>query len=384
MKIHEYQAKQILARYGVPVPKGEVAATPSEARAIAERLGGGRSAARRVVVKAQVHVGGRGKAGGIKLAGDPAEAERVAGQILGMEIKGLPVEKVLVEEAADIAAEYYLGLTLDRAARKNVMMVSAVGGIDIEEVAATTPEKIARAHIEPALGLADFQVNDLVYDAGLDPRAISGAGTFLRALYQAAVATDASLAEINPLVLTGAGELIAADAKINIDDNALFRHPEFAALTEESEEDPIEAEAHRRGLQYVRLGGEVGVIGNGAGLVMATLDEVKRAGGTPANFLDIGGGAKADVVRSALEVVLLDPNVKGVLFNIFGGITRCDEVARGILEGTRTVDVRVPLVVRLAGTNEREGKAILEGAKMAAATTMEEAAQKIVALTRQA
>jgi succinyl-CoA synthetase beta subunit len=376
LKIHEYQGKHILARYGVPVPKGEVATTPAEARTAAERIGG------RVVVKAQVHVGGRGKAGGIKLATDPVEAERVAGQILGMEIKGLTVEKVLVEEAADIAAEYYLGLTLDRAAQKNVMMVSAVGGIDIEEVAATTPEKIARAHIQPALGLTDFQINDLVYEAGLDPRAIAGARTFLRALYDAAVAADASLAEINPLVLTGSGELIATDAKINIDDNALFRHPEFSALTEESEEDPIEAEAHRRGLQYVRLGGEVGVIGNGAGLVMATLDEVKRAGGAPANFLDIGGGAKADVVRSALEVVLLDPNVKGVLFNVFGGITRCDEVARGILEGIATVDVRVPLVVRLAGTNEREGKAILESANMPTATTMEEAAQQIVALTR--
>jgi succinyl-CoA synthetase beta subunit len=376
MKIHEHQAKQILARYRVPVPRGEVASTPAEARAAAERIGG------RVVVKAQVHVGGRGKAGGIKLAGDAAEAERVAGQILGMEIKGLTVEKVLVEEAADIAAEYYLGLTLDRAARKNVMMVSAVGGIDIEEVAESTPEKIARVHVQPALGLTDFQINELVYEAGLDPRAIAGAGTFLRALYDAAIALDASLAEINPLVLTRTGELIAADAKINIDDNALFRHSELSALTEESEEDPIEAEAHRRGLQYVRLGGEVGVIGNGAGLVMATLDEVKRAGGSAANFLDIGGGAKADVVRSALEVVLLDPNVKGVLFNVFGGITRCDEVARGILEGIATVDVRVPLVVRLAGTNEREGKAILEGANMAAASTMEEAAQRIVSLTR--
>jgi succinyl-CoA synthetase beta subunit len=376
MKIHEHQAKQILARYRVPVPRGEVASTPAEARAAAGRIGG------RVVVKAQVHVGGRGKAGGIKLAGDAAEAERVAGQILGMEIKGLIVEKVLVEEAADIAAEYYLGLTLDRAARKNVMMVSAVGGIDIEEVAESTPEKIARVHVQPALGLTDFQINELVYEAGLDPRAIAGAGTFLRALYDAAIALDASLAEINPLVLTRTGELIAADAKINIDDNALFRHPELSALTEESEEDPIEAEAHRRGLQYVRLGGEVGVIGNGAGLVMATLDEVKRAGGSAANFLDIGGGAKADVVRSALEVVLLDPNVKGVLFNVFGGITRCDEVARGILEGIATVDLRVPLVVRLAGTNEREGKVILEGANMAAASTMEEAAQRIVSLTR--
>jgi succinyl-CoA synthetase beta subunit len=374
LKIHEYQAKQILAKYGVPIPRGEVAATPAEARAVAARLGG------RVVVKAQVHVGGRGKAGGIKLAESAEEAERVAGQILGMEIKGLVVEKVLVEEAVAMRAEYYLGITLDRAARKNVVMVSAVGGIDIEEVAAATPEKIARVHVEPALGLQPFQVNQLCYEAGLDPAAIAQAGTFLRALYEAAMATDASLAEINPLALTEGGALIAADAKINIDDNALFRHPEFTALTEESEEDPIEAEAHRRGLQYVRLGGHVGVIGNGAGLVMATLDEVKRAGGAPANFLDVGGGAKADVVRNSLEVVPLDPNVRGVLFNIFGGITRCDEVARGILEGVSALDVNVPLVVRLAGTNEPEGRAILEGAGFAVASSMEEAAAKIVAL----
>jgi succinyl-CoA synthetase beta subunit len=375
MKIHEYQAKQILARYGVPIPKGEVAATPSEARAVAEKLGG------RVVVKSQVHVGGRGKAGGIQLADGPDEAERVAGQILGMEIKGLVVEKVLVEEAVEMAAEYYLGLTLDRAAQKNVVMVSAMGGIDIEEVAAATPEKIARVHIHPGLGLQEYQTRQLVYEAGLDARAIEGAGGFLKALYQAAVETDASLAEINPLALTRSGSLIAADAKINIDDNALFRHPEFAALAEESEEDPIEAEAHRRGLQYVRLGGTIGVIGNGAGLVMATLDEVKRAGGSPANFLDIGGGAKADVVRNALDLVLLDPNVTGVLFNIFGGITRCDEVARGILEGLRTIDVRgKTLVVRLAGTNEQEGRAILEGAGFAVASSMEAAAQKIVSM----
>jgi succinyl-CoA synthetase beta subunit len=376
MKIHEYQAKQILARYGVPTPRGEVATTPKEARTVAERLGG------RVVVKSQVHVGGRGKAGGIKLASGPEEAERVAGQILGMEIKGLVVEKVLVEEAVEMTAEYYLGVTLDRAAQKNVMMVSAVGGIDIEEVAAATPERIARVHIHPGLGLQEYQIRQLVYEAGLAPAAIEGAGSFLRALYRAMLEIDASLAEINPLALTSAGALIAADAKITIDDNALFRHPEMAALAEESEEDPIEAEAHRRGIQYVRLGGAVGVIGNGAGLVMATLDEVKRAGGTPANFLDIGGGAKAEVVRESLEVVLLDANVKGVLFNVFGGITRCDEVARGILEGIRTMEVRVPIVVRLAGTNEREGREILEGANFEVATSMEEAARKIVALAK--
>ena len=287
MKIHEYQAKQIFARYGVPIPPGEVATAPAEARAIAERIG------RPVVVKAQVHVGGRGKAGGIRLAANPTEAEARAREILGMEIKGLTVEKVLVEAAAEIAAEYYLGITLDRAARRNVVMVSAAGGVDIEEVAAATPEKIARAWIYPELGLTDFQIRELCFRAGFD-RAVHGeAARFLRALATVYDELDCSLAEINPLVVTRQGSLLAADAKIDIDDNALFRHPELADWREESHEDPLEAEAARRGLAYVRLGGDIGIIGNGAGLVMATLDEVKDAGGSPANFLDIGGGARA-------------------------------------------------------------------------------------------
>jgi succinyl-CoA synthetase beta subunit len=372
VKIHEYQAKQILQRYGVPTTQGEVAETAAAAREVARRIG------KRVAVKAQVHVGGRGKAGGIKLANSPEEAERAAGQILGMQIKGLTVEKVLVEEAVEIEAEYYLGITLDRAAQKNVVMVSSVGGIDIEEVAASTPEKIARVHVHPGLGLADFQTNEVCYAAGLDARAIDGARKFLSALYDAYIGLDCTIAEINPLALLKDGRLIAADAKINIDDNALFRHKEFDALKEESEEDPIEAEAHRRGLQYVRLGGSIGVIGNGAGLVMGTLDEVKRAGGTPANFLDIGGGAQAEMVRNALDVVLSDPNVKGLFFNVFGGITRGDEVARGIVEGTRTLNIQVPFVVRLTGTNESEGRAILEQNGITALTDMAEAARKVV------
>ncbi len=376
MKIHEYQAKQLLGRYGVPVPEGEVAVTPQEARAIAEKLG------RRVVVKSQVHVGGRGKAGGIKLASTPDEAEAVAGKILGMDIKGLTVEKVLVEAACNIEQEYYLGITLDRAAQKNLLMVSAAGGVDIEEVAASTPEKIARVLIDPAVGLCDFQIRQAVFGAGLDPRALSGAGKFIQALYKAYIDLDCSLAEINPLVLTAEGTLIAADGKITFDENALFRHPELAQYAEGSEEDEIEAEAHRRGLQYVRLGGEIGIIGNGAGLVMGTLDEVKDAGGTPANFLDIGGGAKAEVVANALEVVLLDPNVKGVLFNIFGGITRGDEVARGITEGSKRLDIKVPIVVRLTGTNAEEGRAILAATSLVPAETMQEAAAKIVSLAR--
>ncbi|MBI3945735.1 MAG: ADP-forming succinate--CoA ligase subunit beta [Armatimonadetes bacterium] len=376
MKIHEHQAKQILARYGVPVPPGEAVADPIAAADVARRLGGP------VVVKAQVHVGGRGKAGGVKLAPTPEDAARAAEQILGMEIKGLVVRKVLVEAAADIAEEYYLGITMDRAARRNVVMVSAAGGMDIEEVAATAPEKIARVWIHPGIGLADFQIRQACYEAGLNREALPAAMRLLRSLYQAYVAVDAGLAEINPLALTRGGEVIAADAKIDVDDNALYRHPDIAEYKEESEEDPMEAEAHRRGLQYVRLEGDIGVIGNGAGLVMSTLDEVKRAGGAPANFLDIGGGAKADLVANALEAVLLNPRVKGVLFNVFGGITRCDEVAKGILEATGRLDVRVPIVVRLTGTNERDGRALLQGTALVPAETMEEAARKIVSLSR--
>jgi succinyl-CoA synthetase beta subunit len=373
MKIHEYQAKQLLAKYGVPTPPGEVASTPEEAARMAERLGG------RVVVKAQVHAGGRGKAGGVKVVNGPAEARQAASQILGMQIKGLTVEKVLVEQAVRMQAEYYLGITLDRDAQLNVLMVSAMGGIDIEEVAASDPEKIIRTHIHPSLGLCDFQVKQALFDSGIDRASIPEAGKFLKALYDAYIQMDCSLAEINPLALLEGGRLIAADAKINIDDNALFRHPEFDVYKEESEEDPIEAEAHRRGLQYVRLGGEIGIIGNGAGLVMGTLDEVKAAGGSPANFLDIGGGAKAELVRNALEVVLSDPNVKGVFFNVFGGITRGDEVARGIIEGVGSLDLRVPLVIRLSGTNADEGMALLrEHPRLQTAPTMQEAARKIV------
>lgn len=374
LKIHEYQAKEILARYGVPVPGGEVASTADEAGAAAERLGG------RVVVKAQVHVGGRGKAGGIKLANTPQEARAVAAEMLGRPLKGLVVHRVLVEPALDIRSEYYLGIVLDRAARRNALMVSAVGGVDIEEVAEATPEKIAKAWVEPALGLCDFQVRGLVRDAGLDPAALKHAESFLRALYECYVAVDATLAEINPLVVTADGSVVAADAKINIDDNALFRHPEFEAMKESTEDDPLEAEAHRRGIQYVHLGGEIGIIGNGAGLVMATLDEVKRHGGTPSNFLDIGGGAKADVVASALELVLMDPQVKGLLLNVFGGITRCDEVAKGVLEAAQRVKIQVPVVVRLTGTNEAEGRALLAGSPLIPAETMQEAAAKIVRL----
>lgn len=375
MKIHEYQAKQVLKGYNVPVPEGKVCGSAAEAKAFATQVGAP------VVVKAQVHVGGRGKAGGIKVARDPGEAESIAQAMLGSELKGLRVEKVLVERAVNIDQEYYLGITIDRAAQKNVVMVSAAGGVDIEEVAAETPEKIAKLHIDPALGLMDFQIRQVMFAAGL-PKAIIPQGTkFLRALYSAYIDSDASLAEINPLVLTREGDLIAADAKINIDDNALFRHPQFAEFAEESEEDEIEAEAHRREIQYVRLDGEIGIIGNGAGLVLATLDEVKHAGGNPANFLDIGGGARADLVRSSLEVVMMDPKVRGVLINVFAGITRCDEVASGLLEALSTRDIGVPIVVRLTGNEAEAGRTLLQGSKLIPAETMQEAAARIVSLT---
>jgi succinyl-CoA synthetase beta subunit len=374
MKIHEYQAKEIFAKYGVPIPKGRVANTPEEAEAIAAELGG------TVVVKSQVHTGGRGKAGGIKVAKSPAEAREAAEKILGMDIKGFTVEQVLVEEAADIREEYYIGITTDRAARRNIVMVSAAGGMDIETVAVETPEKLAKLHIDPAIGLQDFQMRQLAFEAKLPPAVIKQIGPFLTALYKTYADYDATLAEINPLVLNGEGKLIAADAKIVIDDNALFRHKDLAVFQEAQEEDPIEAEAHKRGLTYVRLEGDIGIIGNGAGLVMTTLDVVQREGGRPANFLDIGGGAKAEVVTKAIDTVLLDKNVKGIFFNIFGGITRGDEVAKGMLEAIDTMGIDIPIVVRLTGTRAEEGRALLEGSKLTPAATMQEGAQKIVAL----
>jgi succinyl-CoA synthetase beta subunit len=376
MKIHEYQAKEILAKYGVPIPKGKVANTPEEAEAIAAEFG------KLVVVKAQVHIGGRGKAGGVKLAKTPAEAKAAAEAILGMDIKGFTVHQVLVEEGIDIKEEYYIGITTDRAARRNIVMVSAAGGMDIEQVAHDTPEKLAKLHLDPALGLQDFQIRQLAFDAKLPPAALKGVGPFLKALGKAYLDNDCSTAEINPLILTGDGKLIAGDAKMVIDDNALFRHKDLAVYQEAQEDDPIEAEAHRRGLTYVRLEGEIGIIGNGAGLVMTTLDVVQREGGKPANFLDIGGGAKAEVVTKAIDTVLLDKNVKGIFFNIFGGITRGDEVAKGMLEAIATMDIKVPIVVRLTGTRAEEGLALLQGSPLTPAATMQEGAQKIVALVK--
>jgi succinyl-CoA synthetase beta subunit len=373
LKLQEYQAKRIFGQYGVPVPQGDVATTPAEARAIAERLGG------TVVIKSQVLVGGRGKAGGIKLAKTADEAEAVAGRILGMDIKGLQVKKVLVDPAADIRQELYLGMVVDRARRRTVIMASSEGGIDIEEVAARSPEKIIQAAIDPCLGLKDYQARDVAMGMGLPREQLAGFSKIAQALYNAFVGSDASLAEINPLVVQGDGTLLAVDGKMVLDDNALFRHPDLAAMRDDDEETPEERDARLAGLSYVKLDGEIGCMVNGAGLAMATMDIIKYYGGSPANFLDVGGGAKADKVAAALRIILSDPHVKAVLFNIFGGITRCDEVARGILQALGEMPRRVPMVVRLVGTNDVEGRAILQEAHMTTAETLAEAAQMAVA-----
>ncbi len=376
MKLHEYQSKQMFAKYGIPIPRGEVATRPEDARRIASELG------KRVVIKAQVLVGGRGKAGGVKLANNPDEAERVTSQILGMDIKGLTVHKVLVDEAADIKQEIYLAVTLDRVQRRVIMIASAAGGMDIEEVARTAPEKIIRVAIDPFLGLREYQTRQIAYAIGLDRSLVKDFNTIAQGLYQCFIDLDGSLAEINPLIVNGAGKLQAVDGKILTDDNALFRHGDMAVLRDVDEEAPSETEARQRGLSYIKLDGEIGCMVNGAGLAMATMDMTQLFGGSPANFLDIGGGAQADKVAAALRLILADPNVKAVLFNIFGGITRCDEVARGIVAALEEVKPHVPMVARLVGTNEEEGRQILAAAKMETAKTLAEAAQKAVAAVK--
>jgi succinyl-CoA synthetase beta subunit len=373
MKLHEYQSKQLFARNGIPIPKGRVAATASEAKQIAEELGG------RVVIKSQVLVGGRGKAGGIRLAKSPQEAEELATQILGMEIKGLPVRKVLVDEAASIETEIYLGITNDRTARKPVMMASAAGGIDIEQVARETPEKIIKVHIDPLLGLRDYQARDLAASIDLPRDHWRAFGEISRGLWRAYQDNDATLAEINPLVITSDKRLVALDGKMVVDDNALFRHPELAEMRDLDVEAQAETEARKYGLSFIKLDGQIGCMVNGAGLAMATMDIIKYFGGEPANFLDIGGGASSDKVAAALKIILSDQNVKAILFNIFGGITRCDEVARGIVAALQEFDTRVPMVVRLVGTNAEEGRQILAEARMITAETLADAAKKAIA-----
>jgi succinyl-CoA synthetase beta subunit len=373
VKIHEYQAKDILAQFGIPVQPGRVAHTPEEAEAIARELGVP------VVIKAQVYVGGRGKAGGIQFGDTPEQAREAASRVLGMNIKGLTVEKVLVTSKVDIKEEYYLGIILDRKSQTPVVMVSKEGGIDIEEVAATAPEKIIKYPIDMHWGLRPFEARDIVAQAELPREVIARAGAILSALAKAFIDSDASLAEINPLALTRDGKVLAADAKILLDDNALFRHKEYASWAEPEESNPIEFEAMQAGLTYVKLDGDVGIIGNGAGLVMTTLDMVARVGGKPANFLDIGGGAKAEVMRKALTFVARDPQVKGILVNIFGGITRGEEVAQGVIQAQSELPKGMPIVVRLSGTGAEEGRAILKDAGLDWGRDMRDAAQKIVA-----
>jgi len=373
VKIHEYQAKDILARYGIPIQPGRVAHTPEEARAIARELGGP------VVIKAQVYVGGRGKAGGIQFADTPEQARAAAAKVIGMDIKGLTVEKVLVVSKLDIKEEYYLGIILDRKSQAPIVMVSKEGGIDIEEVAATMPEKIIKQPIDMHWGLRPFEARDILARAGLPHQVVAKGGAILAALARAFIESDASLAEINPLALTADGQVQAADAKILLDDNGLFRQKEYASWAESEESNPLEFEAKQEGLTYVKLDGDVGIIGNGAGLVMTTLDMVARVGGRPANFLDIGGGAKAEVMRKALTFVARDPQVKGILVNIFGGITRGEEVAKGVIMAQVDLPKGMPIVVRLSGTGAEEGKALLKDAGLDWGKDMREAAQKIVA-----
>ncbi len=384
MKIHEYQAKGILARYGVPTPRGEVAFTKEEARTIAQRLG-----SPVVVVKAQIHAGGRGKGGGVKLAKSPEHAAELAGQMLGMKLvtpqtgpDGRVVRRVLIEEGLDIQRELYLGLLVDRAAGVPVFMASAAGGMEIEEVAREDPEAILREKIDPAVGLQAYQARKLAFGLGLHPELVGAAVPVFRALYRAFLDTDASLVEINPCVVTGDGRMIALDAKVNFDDNALYRHKDLRELRDLDEEDPLEVEASKYDLNYIKLDGNVGCMVNGAGLAMATMDIIKLAGSSPANFLDVGGGASAEQVKNAFRILLSDPHVKAVFINIFGGILRCDVLATGVVNAARELKLAVPVVVRMEGTNVQQGQQILRdsGLNFTIAEGMKDGAEKVVKL----
>jgi succinyl-CoA synthetase beta subunit len=377
VNIHEYQAKDILRAEGVPIPPGEVATTPDEVEAIAKKIGG------TVVVKAQVHTGGRGKAGGVKLAKTPTEAREVASRILGMKINGLTVYRVLVTSAADIASEAYVGIILDRATKKPVFMVSPAGGIDIEEVAAKTPEKILKLPIDTRYGLQPYQASELGFFLFPDDvKKVRAAAKIMQQLYRAFMKSDASLAEINPLVVTPAGEVLALDAKISVDDNALDRHADLAALRDETAEAPSEVDARNANLTFIKLEGDVGCVVNGAGLAMATMDLVKYYGGEPANFLDIGGSSNPEKVVNALRIITADPSVKVILFNIFGGITRTDDVANGIVTATKANPLKIPIVIRLTGTNEEIAMKILQENGFSASSDMDEAVEKAVELAK--
>jgi succinyl-CoA synthetase beta subunit len=377
MDLLEYQGKQLFARHGVPVPAGLPARTVPEAVAAAEEIG------YPCVVKAQVQIGGRGKAGGIKLARDRAEAQEHAEAILGMDIRGLTVHELWIESASEIASEYYAAVIFDRSAKAPLLMLSTKGGMDIEEVVEDDPDAIARLHVDPLLGFQDFHGRRLAYEAGVDADVVRQVGAMLARLYDVFIGEEATLVEVNPLIVTPDRQVTALDAKVTLDGNALFRHPENAALRDPSGEDPQERMATDRGLTYVKLDGDIGILGNGAGLVMSTLDVVAQAGGAPANFLDAGGGSKADAITSAVEVILSDPKVKAVLFNIFGGITRCDEVAKGLIEAFAQISPQVPFVVRLDGTNDQEGRRLLAEAALPnvhTETTMDGAAKRVVEL----
>ncbi len=377
MDLLEYQGKQVFARHGVPVPSGRHAQTVDEAAAAADDIG------YPCVIKAQVQIGGRGKAGGIKLAQNRNEALEHAQAILGMDIRGLTVHELWVEGASDIASEYYASVVFDRSAKAPLVMLSTKGGMDIEEVAESDPEAIARLHVDPLLGFQEFHGRRLAFEARVDPDVVRPVGAMLASLYELFVSEEATLVEVNPLIVTPQRDVRALDAKVTLDDNALFRHPDNAELRDPSNEDPQERMAKERGLTFVKLDGNIGILGNGAGLVMSTLDVVAQAGGSPANFLDAGGGSKAEAITSAVEVILSNPNVKAVLFNIFGGITRCDEVARGLIEAFNQINPDVPFVVRLDGTNDVEGRKLLAEANLPnvfTESTMDEAAAKVVEL----
>jgi succinyl-CoA synthetase beta subunit len=382
MKIHEYQAKEILRSYGVPTPRGEVAFTPDEAKEAAERLGG------RVVIKAQIHAGGRGKGGGVKLGDGPAEARKLAEQILGMTLithqtgpEGRLVKRVLVEETLPIAREIYLGMTLDRATGKAVFMASSEGGMDIEEVAAKDPELILKETVEPVVGLAGYQARRLAFKMGITGDAFNASVKAMQALAKAYSATDATMLEINPFVITSDGRAVALDAKMDIDDNALYRHADYVKLRDLEEEEPLETDAIDHGLNYIKLDGNVGCMVNGAGLAMATMDIIQYAGGSPANFLDVGGGANADQIKNGFRIILSDPNVKAIMINIFGGILRVDVLAEGVIAAAKELDIKVPIVLRLEGTKVEEGRKLLQESGLAfiVAADMKEAAEKAVA-----
>ena len=375
MKLYEFQAKELFAQGGIPIPRGQMVTDPDGAARAAADLG-------RCVVKAQAHAGGRGTAGFIKLATSPDEAKKYAAEMLGQTFKGFLISRLLVEEAVDIAAEYYLAITIDRASKSPILICSAKGGVDIEEVAESDPDAIVSQPVDVAYGPWDFELRDLAERAKIDPKAGRQFVEIAKRLYDVFIRNDASLAEINPLMVLKDSKVIAADAKFDIDDNALFRHEELLGFKEEAEEDPIEAEAHRQGVTYVRLPGDIGIMGNGAGIVMGTLDMVTREGGAPANFCDIGGGASEETVRRCLSIVLMNPNVKGVLINVFGGITRGDAVAGGVLAAVESLNVKVPIVVRMAGTRAEEGLKILEGSALVPEANPVEAARKIIALAK--